>query len=288
MRNHTNQDDYEYDVEENGNTRQLSPAVIGVMVGALAIVAIGLVAVGTLHSNKPQNLNAVEVETIQVEATTETQEVPPVTEAVLVTEIPIGDFEEAVPETEAPTEALTEPPTEAVPQYIVVSGKYTWEEAQKACKSYGGNLATVHSDEEWNALIDAVNLAREDNPSLRYVWVGGTTNPIGNEISLSWIDRGETAYILGNKNAWYFNETSKTYEPSGYDNNEYQKSGSLIREPYVLLWMPNNADKWTLNDVPDLTAYGMYTSENMGYVLELSDSEIPAVLQSAETPSSVQ
>ncbi|HAJ96907.1 MAG TPA: hypothetical protein DCO72_04145 [Ruminococcus sp.] len=191
-----------------------------------------------------------------------------------------------IPETEAVTEIVetvkeTAPPENSVddviPQYVFVSGKYTWEEAEEACEKAGGHLATVHSDAQWEALMKKVKEAQNNNPDLRYIWMGATSS-IDSErnLTFSWVDNEETNYILQKTNSWYYNQKLSLREPSGYDAYQYQKNGTLIREPYLILWVAQKGDDWTLNDVPDVTNYSQYKNSNMGYMMQLpSDAEIP-------------
>ncbi len=72
---------------------------------------------------------------------------------------------EEIPENVAGIESIpvveTTPIGDIVPQYVFVAGKYTWEEAETACESCGSHLATVHSDKQWNALMDTVKSAKK-------------------------------------------------------------------------------------------------------------------------------
>lgn len=187
--------------------------------------------------------------------------------------IPAVTSNEEEPETTAtepePTEAAFDP-TAVIPTYVFVSGKYTWEEAEAACEAQGGTLATVHSDEQWEALLDAVNAAKNEHTDLRYVWLGATSE-VDDDLDLTfhWADDSETYYIITHSEYWYYDPKLGIREPSGYDATEYQKSGTLLREPYLLLWKAKADADWTLNDVPDLTNYDSYKDSNMGYILQI-------------------
>ncbi len=179
--------------------------------------------------------------------------------------------------------AETTPPetsvVDIIPQYLVVSGKYTWEDAEKFCQENGGHLASVHSDEQWEALMKVVKEAQKNNANLRYLWLGATSSIDDNmNLSLSWVDGEESNYILQNENVWYYNSKLGMREPSGYDAYEYQQNGKLIREPYLALWIAQKGDSWTLNDLPDVSGYSQYKNDNMGYIMQLPpDAEIPDI-----------
>lgn len=130
----------------------------------------------------------------------------------------------------------------------------------------GGHLVTIHSDDDWDDLVDTAEDARKDNSDLKYIWIGGTTT-IGNDnqIILSWVDDSETNYVMSDVfDNWYYNETLDLTEPSGYDAYEWETNGTLTQEPYVLLWYVD--DTWSLNDVPDLTDYSNYKDSNMAFI----------------------
>ena len=249
----------------------------------LCLILVVMTAFGIWYFRKFQpNMPAVVLEN---QETTENvvMELPIQTETVITpTESPILETEMIV-ETIAPSEII--PVGDISPQYVFVGGKYTWEEAETNCESYGGHLATIHSDKQWDALINAVTEAKKNNPELRYIWMGATSEVDNNmNLSLSWVDNEESNYIMKNTSCWYYNQKLGIHKPSGYDAYEYQSSGNLVREPYLLLWMADDAEDWTLNDVPDVTNYTNYKNSNMGYIMQLPpDAEIPQLETQAPT-----
>ncbi|XP_048015844.1 galactose-specific lectin nattectin-like [Megalobrama amblycephala] len=50
------------------------------------------------------------------------------------------------------------------------SNRYTWARAEKTCLDYGGNLASVHSHEEY---MFVQNLVRHETQSTTSTWIGG-------------------------------------------------------------------------------------------------------------------
>lgn len=184
--------------------------------------------------------------------------------------------ETSVYETEtAATE--TEPTTEApLPhEYHFVTGKYTWEEAEQICESCGGHLATIHSEEDWNAILSAVEIGKQSQPDLKFVWLGATSY-LTDEMTVifSWVDGSETNYIMSDEAHWYYNSRIDVREPSGYDAYEYVTNGTLVREPYLLLWniapRGGSSSEWSLNDVPDVSGYKEYKDSNMGFVMQIN------------------
>ncbi len=170
------------------------------------------------------------------------------------------------------TKATTVATTTADPRknitYTIISGKYTWEEAEDYCESHGGQLTTVHSDSEWNAMMKSVKDAKKSNSDLKYLWMG-VTSIIKYDMSIdfSWVDGSSVSYIMGSSfDHWYYNESLNMYEPSGYDAYEYITEGTLTPEPYLCLWYID--DEWSLNDIPDVTDYSYYNSDNMGFIME--------------------
>ncbi len=203
-------------------------------------------------------------------------------------DVPATTEAPTAPPTQAPTEPPTAPPTEpptteppyVPPTYIIVQGKYTWEEAQAECKARGGHLATIHSNEEWQMLMEAVNNAQLSNSDLKYLWMGGLSElkerPNGEIYAeFKWVDDSDVSYITDKTRFghWFYNAELDIYEPSGYDAYEYLKNNKMIAEPYLLLWnvaAKKGADlKWSLNDVGDVSPYSQYKSSNMGFVMEL-------------------
>ena len=166
---------------------------------------------------------------------------------------------------------------ESIHTYEFISGKYTWEEAKIYCEQHGGKLATIHSSDDWNSLISVVDNARSKNNELQYVWLGATStlNTNNMTLSFSWIDNSDTSYIMGSSfNHWYYNSKMGLSEPSGYDAYSYQKTGDLIREPYLMLWYVSpetgsaGQKEWSLNDICDVSNYPNYKDNNMGFVME--------------------
>ena len=201
----------------------------------------------------------------------------------------IATEEPTITQTIPTTVQTTAAPTTTVPvtttvehKYEFVAGKVTWEEAERNCKTAGGKLATMHSEDDWNKIIACVEGARAKNPDLQYVWLGGRTTPTFKdnntiEISFRWTDDSDTSYIYsgsGKCTHWFFSNSLNSSEPSGIDIYEYKNTGNKVAEPYLLLWYisaGNGAPKeWSMNDAPDVTdpKYTNYKDSNMGYIIE--------------------
>ena len=192
------------------------------------------------------------------------------------------------------TETVTTVPKKSdLPEYKFISGKYTWEEAQRYCEEHGGHLATFHSFDEWNELVKVVKQAQAKNRELKYVWLGGKSalNSETMKTSLSWVNGSDTGYILGDHfSYWYYDADLNIHEPSGYDANHYVKTGELINEPYLLMWYMDShttgEKSWSLNDVPDVSAYSMYNDNTMGFVMEMND-DTETVTKAAVTTAAI-
>jgi len=248
----------------------------------LLLLILAVLGFGLLHKKQQESSSTAEYsQSSQTEAN--------------VMQVPLSSDSDAPATQQAettppPVQETTEPQNaidDAIPQYIVVNGKYTWEQAESDCEARGGHLAAVHSDAQWDALMKVVQDASRTNSNLRYLWMGATSN-IDDDMNLtfSWIDNGESNYILQKENAWYYNQKLGIREPSGYDAYEYQQNGKLVREPYLALWIAQKGDGWTLNDLPDVTNYSQYQSSNMGYIMQLPpDAEIPDVPIQTDAPT---
>ena|GEM_PF-6239013 len=180
----------------------------------------------------------------------------------------------AVTETQPPaTEAsFVETVQETVPavRYSVISGKYTWDEAKRLCESYEGQLASIHSEEDWTAVLDAVAEARNSNSDLKYFWLGAFSEKTDGGYRFRWTDDSETDYLMS-CNHWYPNE------PSYYDYEED------VREPYLLLWYVKSA--WSLNDVPDVSQHPNYKTNNMGLIIQYPTVPAENDIAAAEVPA---
>lgn len=176
---------------------------------------------------------------------------------------------------ESRTEAATEAPAvvDADRSYTFVGGKYTWEEAESYCEEHGGHLATIHSEAEWNQIMELIADAQKSMPDLKYLWLGATST-LNDDMTVTfrWVDGSDASFIMNDDTHWFYNEEIDVREPSGYDAFQYKKDKTLIREPYLLLWntapRKGAATHWSLNDVPDVTSYKQYKSTNMGFIME--------------------
>ncbi|MBQ7012691.1 MAG: protein kinase [Oscillospiraceae bacterium] len=243
---------------------------IALLIGAISMMSKLGSGQGSLSANSSGSVSAERDESAATKESLAPTEAP--------TTIPTE------PPTQPPTDPPTEPPTTeppyVPPTYIVVQGKYTWEEAQAECKARGGHLATVHSNEEWLLLMDTVSNAQLSNSNLKYLWMGGLSElkerPDGEMYAeFKWVDGSDVTYITDKSRFghWFYNAELDIYEPSGYDAYEYLKNNKKIAEPYLLLWnvaAKKGADlKWSLNDVGDVSSYPQYKESNMGFVMEL-------------------
>lgn len=78
-------------------------------------------------------------------------------------------------------------------QMIVIREKKRWPQAEIVCKSYGGHLASVKSDQENEALIA---LANTNEP----VWIGG--NDLLEDGNWKWADGSKMDYKEADGGNW--------------------------------------------------------------------------------------
>lgn len=234
-------------------------AVLAILLILIVGVVIWLVILPTFKGR----VNIADDSEISSEITTQPDTLPPPTEPP--TTLP--------PETEPPT--TLPPPTEPPkPSYQVLTGKYTWESAERKAQEMGGHLASIHSEEEWYAVVDAINQAKASVPDLKYIWLGASSeiDTNANTVTFYWTDGSDTSWLMNGNTHWYYNAKLGISEPSGYDANEYQQNGTLIREPYLMMWLPSDSIAWSMNDVPDVSSYSNYKDSNMGYVIRIDST----------------
>jgi tetratricopeptide (TPR) repeat protein len=151
--------------------------------------------------------------------------------------------------TPAPTESLpvpTEP--EAEHTYEIYVEDVSWHEARRRCEDMGGHLATVGSRDEEDKIIALV-----DATAAKYVWLGGYTGyDSGGFLRAAWI----------------------TGEPFSYENwTENEPSGKDVDgtdENCLMMWHPNNSDRWAWNDQRSdpVAALPDYFAGNVAYICE--------------------
>lgn len=127
--------------------------------------------------------------------------------------------------------------TQASPhRYEIISGLRTWSEAEAACRSAGGYLATITSEEEYGRVLEAVYASDR-----KVLWLGARRGASNN---FEWTTGEDFSYA-----SWL----------SGEPNNE---GGN---ENYLVMFSVNG--QWVWADVPeDVSAY--YTDSQVGYICE--------------------
>lgn len=160
--------------------------------------------------------------------------------------------QKAQQEPEAPPEP--EPVVTYEYRYEIIRGDVSWSEANIACQTRGGYLATINSPEEYAEICriaEEMNSRLPDGKQLVYLWMGANL-PQG---SSQWKWSTGEEIPLANY-YWYKNEPS------------YQ-DGS-IREDCLCLWdLSHNGYSWTLNDQRnDLVRDFPNISGKIGYVCE--------------------
>ena len=90
-------------------------------------------------------------------------------------------------------------------EYRFQFGSFTWDQAETYCKdTFGGHLASFHSDQEFNAVYDALSSVRGAAPN---GWIG--LNDLTAEGTFVWSDGTSVVYTN-----W------KSGEPNDAGNNE--------------------------------------------------------------------
>lgn len=124
-------------------------------------------------------------------------------------------------------------------RYEIISGLCTWTQAEAACRSAGGYLATITSEEEYARVLEAVYASDR-----KVLWLGAKRGAANN---FEWINGEGFSYA-----SWL----------SGEPNNE---NGN---ENYLVMFSVNG--QWVWADVPeDVSMY--YTDSQVGYVCEYDE-----------------
>ena len=133
-------------------------------------------------------------------------------------------------------------------RYEVIKADVTWEEANRACISKGGHLATITSPEE-----EAEIIAVAESSLIERLWMGGyTTNDINGNAVGHWV----TGEQFGYQN-WYSDS-----EPSRFDSDN-------AAEFYLMFW--KIGDVWSWNDQRNDLVNSKYSKTykgKMGYIIE--------------------
>jgi hypothetical protein len=135
--------------------------------------------------------------------------------------------------------------------YEVVVTDVSWSEANQFAQAVGGHLATITSQEEYDAICAlADQAATGEDASLRYLWLGATVGANGWQGSDCWVTGESWSF-----DCWY------PGEPSGQDED-----GTV--ESVLCMWRVGD-DGWTFNDQRnDLLEVIPTASGKIGYVIE--------------------
>ncbi|MBQ9827256.1 MAG: hypothetical protein IJM62_01085, partial [Lachnospiraceae bacterium] len=134
-------------------------------------------------------------------------------------------------------------------EYEVVKGAYSWQEAYEMSRAKGGHLVTITSAEE-----EAKIIKMAEEAGLKYIWLGGWSEPDGSGFKCYWITGEEFTYKAFSEN-----------EPSGTD-----KDGT--KEQYLMLWYVERLGGWCWNDQRNDPAKEVKKmGESMGFIIEYDD-----------------
>lgn len=140
------------------------------------------------------------------------------------------------------------PKTVVKREYTVVSQPLSFHDAQDYCESQGGQLACVHSAEEYQQVLDAANAS-----GLKVLWLGGVRHGNGR-------DAGAFDWLDGEGRTDQFSDWA-----SGEPNNDGGNEGYLA--------MFNVSGEWDWYDTPS-SFDGVYRENVRGFVMQ-KDVEVP-------------
>ncbi|XP_042879751.1 perlucin-like protein [Penaeus japonicus] len=86
----------------------------------------------------------------------------------------------------------------------------TWSESREYCQGIGGDLAIVHTCDEFTTLVRNIHMLGQEVPDRFSYWLGGTD--LGDEGSWTWIDG--TPMAMG---VPFWGQAGDTFEPNGGD-----------------------------------------------------------------------
>ena len=116
-------------------------------------------------------------------------------------------------------------------------------------RAKGGHLVTITSAEE-----EAKIIKMAEEAGLKYIWLGGWSEPDGSGFKCYWITGEEFTYKAFSEN-----------EPSGTD-----KDGT--KEQYLMLWYVERLGGWCWNDQRNDPAKEVKKmGESMGFIIEYDD-----------------
>lgn len=140
-------------------------------------------------------------------------------------------------QTPVQTESEIQAEPEIIHDYYLVTGEYTWEEANEYCKEHEGYLATITSKEEQETVEKT--LAPADK--LHVIWLGA--NDLNTSDEYEWLTGETFAY-----SQW------AEGEPNNEDDVEH----------YLVMYEVD--DKWVWNDAPN--DIEKYYKGKMGFLME--------------------
>ena len=131
-----------------------------------------------------------------------------------------------------------------VSRYEIICDNVSWTQANNACISRGGHLATITSQAEMDQLVRMC-----EGAGIKYCWIGGYTSIRNGSVFGHWITGEPFSFT-----AWY------PGEPSRNDNDG-------TPEFYLMLWKVE--DSWSWNDQrEDVIGAFDYFKGNIGYICE--------------------
>lgn len=169
-------------------------------------------------------------------------------------------FSQAVNEEEAREEEKYDPTEGGIHRYEFIIADVTWSQAFADCKSRGGYLVRINSEEEYQYILKQLDAGsyqkiqffiggRRDSGSSEYYWADEDDELYGDQINTS---------------SYWCSSEWLSGEPSFRDGaNE---------EEYLDLLYYKNEGRWTWNDAPnDILAVVPSFSGRIGYICEYED-----------------
>ncbi len=143
--------------------------------------------------------------------------------------------------------------------YEVVFEDVSWQEANQRAMDKGGYLARITSEEEFDVITEAIEVATTSKSYL--YWLGGSRKN-SYDGRYTWVDEN-----LNVKSETLPDVLWLPGEPTyyAYDNN----GNVMFEEEYLNMFYVKSLDKWVLNDVTDdvLNQYSIYEGK-IAYVIE--------------------
>ena len=136
--------------------------------------------------------------------------------------------------------------------YEIVTNIYTWQDAKYEAEKLGGYLATITTQDEWNAITSLDGFSGD-------LWLGGYQLASQNSPSTGWKWVTGEDFVWADYEAW-----TKSDEPNDYpDWRENNQENYLETYAYTTGWCCSSSTTILINDTGDC---------RQGFIMEKSAS----------------